>query len=162
MGTVAFGSYSGLMGADCTCPAYQASGLACRDQLLPLQKHKAKEVIATEITSTTWTKTMGVLKTEAASRWQHSSMNIHHFPWLNLLFWGCNCCYAANIHHIIHSDSILFSLQRSRRPFWNYCLFWKLNHMSWSKQVLLSRVGRMKGWKRGGWKRRTKLGWDED
>lgn len=48
------------------------------------------------------------------SRWQHPSMNIHHPPWLNLLFWGCDCCYAANIHHIIHSDSIL--LQPSEEP----------------------------------------------
>lgn len=96
------------------------------------------------------------------TRWQPCSINIHHFPWLSLLFWGCNCCYAANIHHIIHSDSIL--PQSSEEPLSFLELLAcseKLNHMSWSKQVLLSRTGRMKGWTRGGWKGRTKLGWDE-
>lgn len=46
MGTVTFGSCSGLMGVDHTCPAYRfrASGLEYKDRLLPLWRKESKDL----------------------------------------------------------------------------------------------------------------------
>lgn len=45
-GTVTFGSCSGLMGVDHTCPAYRfrASGLEYKDRLLPLWRKESKDL----------------------------------------------------------------------------------------------------------------------
>ena len=68
-----------------------------------------------------------------------------------------NCCYAANIHNIIHSDSILFSLQRSCNSFLKLPFVLKTKPHELVKTGASQRGGEDERWKTRRMKRTNKV-----